>query len=85
MMTMGFLDISDLNYSYHTKAGETKALSGINLSVRKGEFLAIVGPSGCGKSTLLNLVAGLLNYKEGSITIEGAPVQEHREKIGYML
>ncbi|MBR6643477.1 MAG: ABC transporter ATP-binding protein [Lachnospiraceae bacterium] len=84
-MTMGFLDISDLNYSYHTKAGETKALSGINLSVRKGEFLAIVGPSGCGKSTLLNLVAGLLNYKEGSITIEGAPVQEHREKIGYML
>lgn len=82
---MGFLKISDLNYSYHTKAGETKALSGIDLNVRKGEFLAIVGPSGCGKSTLLNLAAGLLDVKEGSITIEGAPVQEHREKIGYML
>jgi len=82
---MGFLDISELNYSYHTKTGETKALSGINLSVRKGEFLAIVGPSGCGKSTLLNLVAGLLPLGEGSITLEGTSVQEHRDKIGYML
>ena len=82
---MGFLEISDLNYSYHTKAGETKALSGINVSVRKGEFLAIVGPSGCGKSTLLNLVAGLLDFQEGSITLEDVPIREHREKIGYML
>ncbi|MBO5353898.1 MAG: ABC transporter ATP-binding protein [Lachnospiraceae bacterium] len=82
---MGFLDISQLNYSYHTKAGETKALSGINLAVREGEFLAIVGPSGCGKSTLLNLIAGLLKTQEGNITIEGAPVAESRDKIGYML
>ena len=82
---MEFLEVSDLNYSYHTKAGETKALSGINLSVKKGEFLAIVGPSGCGKSTLLNLIAGLLPLREGSITIEGTPVCENRDKIGYML
>lgn len=85
MNGMSFLEISGLNYSYHTKAGETKALSGIDFSVRKGEFLAIVGPSGCGKSTLLNLVAGLLDFKEGSITMEGVPVREHRDKIGYML
>ena len=82
---MDFLEISGLNYSYHTKAGETKALSGIDLKVKKGEFLAIVGPSGCGKSTLLNLVAGLLTPQEGSITIAGASVEESREKIGYML
>lgn len=82
---MDFLEITGLDYSYHTKAGETKALSGIDFSVRKGEFLAIVGPSGCGKSTLLNLVAGLLPVREGSITLEGTPVQEHRDKIGYML
>lgn len=82
---MGFLEIADLNYSYHTKAGETKALSGIDFCVKKGEFLAIVGPSGCGKSTLLNLVAGLLPLREGSITMEGVPIQEHRDKIGYML
>ena len=82
---MGFLEVSDLSYSYHTKEGETKALSGIDICVKKGEFLAIVGPSGCGKSTLLNLIAGLLEFREGSITIEGTPVQEHRDSIGYML
>ena len=82
---MEFLEISGLNYSYHTKAGETKALSGIDLNVRKGEFLAIVGPSGCGKSTLLNLIAGLLKPQEGSITIDGASVSDSRNKIGYML
>ena len=82
---MGFLKISNLDYSYHTKAGETKALSGISLEVTKGEFLAVVGPSGCGKSTLLNLIAGLLPVAEGSITIENAPVSESKNKIGYML
>ena len=82
---MGILEISQLEYSYHTKAGETKALSGINLKVEKGEFLAIVGPSGCGKSTLLNLIAGLLPVQEGSITVDGNYVSENKEKIGYML
>lgn len=82
---MGFLEISQLEYSYHTKAGETKALSGINLQVEKGEFLAIVGPSGCGKSTLLNLIAGLLPVQEGSILLEGTSVSEGRDRIGYML
>ena len=85
MSDMDFLEISGLNYSYHTKAGETKALSGIDLNVRKGEFIAVVGPSGCGKSTLLNLIAGLLKTQEGSITIDGAPVEDSRNKIGYML
>ena len=85
MNGMGFLKISELDYSYHTKAGETKALSGIDFEVGKGEFLAIVGPSGCGKSTLLNIIAGLLESREGTITIEGVPMQEHRNKIGYML
>lgn len=82
---MGFLTISRLEYSYHTMNGETKALSDINIEVKKGEFLAIVGPSGCGKSTLLHLIAGLLPSEEGSIEIEGRPVSESRRSIGYML
>lgn len=82
---MGFLTISHLWYSYHTKDGETNALSDLSFEVPKGEFLAIVGPSGCGKSTLLHLIAGLLPPGDGRITLEGKPIAECRRKIGYML
>src|SRR3984885_8459614 len=51
------------------------ALSDVSLSVADGEFMAIVGPSGCGKTTLLNIVAGLLPYEQGSVTIDGKRVQ----------
>lgn len=61
------MDISHVSYSYHTMQGETPALSNINFTVHKGDFLAIVGPSGCGKSTLLSLLSGLLKPEHGSI------------------
>jgi NitT/TauT family transport system ATP-binding protein len=44
------------------------ALSDVSVTVRDGEFMAIVGPSGCGKTTLLNIVAGLIPYDLGSMT-----------------
>jgi NitT/TauT family transport system ATP-binding protein len=53
---------------------EVIALEDIDLSVNDGEFLAIVGPSGCGKTTLLNIIAGLLPYEEGSVSIAGKKV-----------
>jgi NitT/TauT family transport system ATP-binding protein len=58
--------------------GNTKefvALNGINLEVKKGEFLAIVGPSGCGKSTFLDLVGGLSIPNEGTIYIDGIAIK----------
>lgn len=51
------------------------AISGLNLTVRDGEFLAILGPSGCGKSTFLDMVAGLAHPSSGEILIDGKPVQ----------
>ncbi len=53
---------------------EVVALEDVSVSVADGEFLAIVGPSGCGKTTLLNIVAGLLPYEEGVVSIDGKKV-----------
>ena len=44
------LELKNINYSYHTLDGETKALSGISFALTSGEFTAVVGPSGCGNA-----------------------------------
>ncbi|MBO0758875.1 MAG: ABC transporter ATP-binding protein, partial [Bradyrhizobiaceae bacterium] len=50
--------------------GSINALKGVTLSVRRGEFIALLGPSGCGKSTALNCLAGLLTLSSGSIWLD---------------
>jgi putative spermidine/putrescine transport system ATP-binding protein len=52
--------------------GGKDALAGLSLTIRRGEFIALLGPSGCGKSTALNCLAGLLPLSEGSIWQDGA-------------
>jgi putative ABC transport system ATP-binding protein len=56
---------------YHTGLVSVPALRGIDLSVQRGEMLAVMGPSGCGKTTLLNCLSGLDTADEGQIAIEG--------------
>jgi len=60
-----FIDIAGVEMAFHTKKGVFQALQGIDLAVRKGEFISLIGHSGCGKSTLLNLIAGLLRPSAG--------------------
>lgn len=81
------LEVRDISLSYHTLQGETAALSHISFTLMPGEFLAIVGPSGCGKSTLLNSICGLFEVEQGSILMDGKPVeiQSNASRIGYML
>jgi nitrate/nitrite transport system ATP-binding protein len=62
-----FIDISGVEQVFKTKKGPFCALRDINLSVAKGEFVALIGHSGCGKSTLLNLIAGLTMPTEGHL------------------
>ncbi len=66
------IDIDNVSKRY----GEKTALGGINLYVRKGEFMTILGPSGCGKTTLLRLLAGFETATSGAITIGGEDVTD---------
>jgi NitT/TauT family transport system ATP-binding protein len=70
------LQIEHLTKRYYLEREEREvlALSDVSLSVADGEFMAIVGPSGCGKTTLLNIVAGLLPYETGQVSIDGRTV-----------
>lgn len=62
-------------YWFEREDREVLAVSDVSLAVEDGEFLAIVGPSGCGKTTLLNIVAGLLPYEDGIVSIDGKQVK----------
>lgn len=61
------------------------ALSGVNLNIRQGEFVALIGASGCGKTTLLNVVAGLVPFSGGTATVRGAPPAAGRRDVCYVL
>jgi putative ABC transport system ATP-binding protein len=68
--------LENLSKVFFTDEVETHALSGIHLTVRRGEFVAIAGPSGCGKSTLLSIL-GLLDSPSGGVyELNGRPVQD---------
>ena len=74
------LIIDNLSKSYYTKKKEIEAIKNISLTIKEGEFIAIVGPSGCGKSTLLNIIGALDTKTNGTIKF---PL-ESNNKIGYM-
>ena len=59
--------------------GKIKALNGMNLEVKKGEFVSIMGPSGSGKSTLLNMIGALDTADEGSIEVAGIDLMKTKK------
>jgi len=71
---MESVKVSNLKKVYNEKGMPVEALRGVDLSVEKGEFLALVGPSGSGKTTLLNLIGGLDRPTGGNIFIEGREI-----------
>lgn len=90
---MEILRVSDLKKTYGKGDTAVEALKGINLSVQKGEFIAIVGTSGSGKSTLLHMLGGLDRPTSGFVSIDGKDIftlkdEEltifRRRKIGFV-
>ena len=80
-----YLRLHSVRKSYGAESGsEMLALGDISLSVREGEFLAVVGPSGCGKSTLLQIVAGLIAPSAGRVTLSDRVVSSPPENMVYL-
>jgi len=69
----GFVELDQVSLKYNEDI-DSLALYKTNISVARGEFVAVVGPSGCGKSTLMKVVTGLWPATAGHITVAGAPV-----------
>jgi putative ABC transport system ATP-binding protein len=73
---MNLLELKDVSKEY----GNLKALQRVSLSVRKGEWLAIMGPSGSGKTTLMNIIGCMDKPTGGSVLLEGADIAKERAK-----
>jgi NitT/TauT family transport system ATP-binding protein len=69
-----FVDIHDVTHVYARAEDGAPAVERLNLTVREGEFAAIVGPSGCGKSTLMKLATGLQFPMKGTVIVDGKQV-----------
>ena len=83
------VEIKDLYKSY--EKGKIKALNGINLTIKEGEFVSIIGPSGSGKSTLLNMLGALDIPDSGKINVAGKDLKSDKklnkfrsEQIGFI-
>ncbi len=65
---------TEVRKTYASGAARVDALRGVNLSLARGEMVAVMGPSGCGKTTLLNCLSGLDGLDGGEVVIEGVPL-----------
>ncbi|OEC86608.1 MULTISPECIES: ABC transporter ATP-binding protein [Methanobacterium] len=77
MNNENIIEIKGLKKSYDK--GKIKALNGIDLEIKKGEFVSIIGPSGSGKSTLLNMIGALDTAGEGSVEVAGIDLTKTKD------
>lgn len=74
------IKLTNINKTYYTEATSLHVLKGVDLSIRKGEYVSIMGASGSGKSTLLNIIGILDNYDTGSYYLNDILIKDLSEK-----
>ncbi|MBP2444430.1 ABC transporter ATP-binding protein [Rhizobium leguminosarum] len=83
MQAPSVVSAKDLCLTYQANDGPVRALSDVNLDVRKGDFVSFIGPSGCGKTTFLRVIADLEKSTSGEISINGMTPEEARKARAY--
>ena len=78
------IEVEHLSVGYDADGREQSALHDVSLTVPQGTVCAVIGTSGCGKSTLMKGVAGLIRKFQGTVRIDGCPVNPQEMKIGFM-
>ncbi|MGR9172009.1 ABC transporter ATP-binding protein [Rhizobium sp. KDH_Rht_773_N] len=92
---MDRITVTDIRKTFQLKPGQTvtidgrpsdrvTVLNGVDLSIRKGEFITLVGPSGSGKSVLLDIIGGLTEASDGAVSIDGKRIVRPDPKTGYV-
>jgi len=93
MDTNNIIEVTGLKKVYHDNGVPVEAIRGIDLTIKAGEFTAIVGPSGSGKTTFLNLISGLDTVTEGDVRLNGRQLSSmtgkelsnfRRDNIGFI-
>jgi NitT/TauT family transport system ATP-binding protein len=82
-MPAAVIEARGLGLTFETNDGPVHALSDVNLTVNKGDFVSFIGPSGCGKTTFLRVAADLEVPTAGTITVNGMTPAEARQKRAY--
>lgn len=77
------IEARSLNLTFATNDGPVHALSDVNLTINKGDFVSFIGPSGCGKTTFLRALAALEEPTSGSIFVNGQTPDQARQKRAY--
>lgn len=74
MQNSSIIEATGVRKTYNTGKVKVDALRGIDLSIRRGEMVAVMGPSGCGKTTLLNVLSGIDDVSAGQVIIDGVAI-----------
>jgi len=82
-MTDTIIEAKGVGLTFKTNDGPVHALKGVDLVVKKGDFVSFIGPSGCGKTTFLRCMAALETPTEGSLTVNGMSAEQARQARAY--